>query len=116
MQDVRVTLAVARVLGAFLDDLAAEQYGYRLMQETGFSSGKIYQILARLEAAGWLQRHPEGTGRSGGPARVTYTMQPEAVPVARRAIAAVREDLAPRPTSHRIPRFGRQSAEYRGGG
>ena len=96
MKDVRVTLSVGVVLAIFLAELPDEQYGYKLMQETGFKSGKIYQILGRLEAAGWLRRHPEG-GKSEGPPRVTYTLVPEAVPLARRALAEANAVLNPTP-------------------
>ncbi|MGW5284454.1 PadR family transcriptional regulator [Streptomyces collinus] len=58
--DVRVTLAVAAVLGVFLERLDSDPgnhwcYGYELMGITGFPSGKLYPILARLESAGWLE-------------------------------------------------------------
>jgi hypothetical protein len=43
-----MTLAVAAVLRVFLDDPDAPRYGYELMRRTGFPSGKLYPILARL--------------------------------------------------------------------
>src|SRR5262249_52308029 len=54
VNEVRVTVAVACVLRVFLDDVGAPRYGYELMRLTGYPSGKLYPILARLEAAGWL--------------------------------------------------------------
>ena len=49
MSDVRVTVAVARVLREFVADASEPRYGYELMQLTGFPSGKLYPILARLQ-------------------------------------------------------------------
>ena len=57
--DFRITVAVARVLREFLVDAARPRYGYDLMRSTGFPSGKLYPILARLQHAGWLVRSAE---------------------------------------------------------
>ena len=55
-EDFRITVAVARVLREFLVDVAKPRYGYDLMQSTGFPSGKLYPILARLQhAGGWSE-------------------------------------------------------------
>ena len=59
MADVRMTIAVARVLREFLADVGEPRYGYELMQSTEFPSGKLYPILARLQHAGWLCRERE---------------------------------------------------------
>jgi PadR family transcriptional regulator, regulatory protein PadR len=53
---ISVTVATARVLRAFLADASRPRYGYDLMRETGYASGKLYPILARLTRAGWLER------------------------------------------------------------
>jgi PadR family transcriptional regulator, regulatory protein PadR len=37
-----------------LEDPTADYYGFALAEATGFPSGTIYPILARLEVAGWL--------------------------------------------------------------
>ncbi|MEW1934457.1 helix-turn-helix transcriptional regulator [Rhodococcus sp. NPDC079359] len=88
---VRITPNVQTVLSVFLDDLAEPQYGYSLMEQTDFSSGKIYTILARLESAGWLRRTEHDSRVSGGPPRVTYTVPPEVAPTVRRALAEASE-------------------------
>lgn len=97
MEDVRPTRAVLRILKAFLDDLGTAQYGYGLMRETGFSSAKVYQILARLDRAGWLDRFDDPTASpvSGGPPRITYRLQPTAVRAARHLVAEAEREFAP---------------------
>jgi DNA-binding PadR family transcriptional regulator len=106
MEGIRATRAVVRILKAFTDKLDAQPggrtqdhttYGYELMQETGFGSGKTYSILLRLVNAGWLERleNPEARPESGGPPRVTYQLRPEAVPAARRLVAEARKEFAP---------------------
>ncbi len=85
---VRITPAVHRVLTLILDDLTEPLYGYRIMDETGFPSGKVYQILDRLTAAGWLIRHDAG---SDAPRRITYTLPSESVPAVRRALSEAGE-------------------------
>jgi PadR family transcriptional regulator, regulatory protein PadR len=57
--EVRMTIAVATVLRIFLNDVSEPRYGYELMRLTGFPSGKLYPILARLQRAGWLIREQE---------------------------------------------------------
>ncbi|WP_196809634.1 helix-turn-helix transcriptional regulator [Nocardia sp. 348MFTsu5.1] len=85
--EVRITPAVKRVLELFLDDLSQPQWGYNIMATTGYPSGKVYQILERLEEAGWLTRHDAGhKARETGQRRTTYTMTAEAVPMIRRAL------------------------------
>ena len=93
MEQFRPTKAVVRILEEFLEDPQYTRYGYQLMMETGFSSAKTYQILARLTSAGWLDRHHDSSAspRSGGPPRVTYRLHSAAVPAARRLIAAQHE-------------------------
>jgi len=103
MNEVRATLAVLRVLKVFVDKIDDgdsrhhSTYGYELMQATGFNSGKVYQVLARLTSAGWLDRfdNPDASPESGGPPRITYRLRPEAVPAARRLVREAQADFAP---------------------
>ena len=106
MEDIRPTRAVVRILKAFTDKLDSQPggrtedyatYGYELMQETGFGSGKTYSILLRLVNAGWLERldNPDASPERGGPPRITYQLRPEAVPAARRLVAEARKKFAP---------------------
>jgi PadR family transcriptional regulator PadR len=98
MKTVRATLAVARVLRVFLDDLTTPQYGYGLMEATGYDSGKVYQIIARLKTAGWLERlnDPEAVPASGGPPRITYKLREDAVAMARRLVTEAEEEVTSR--------------------
>jgi DNA-binding PadR family transcriptional regulator len=103
MDQVRMTLAVAAVLRVFLDDVSAPRYGYELMRLTGFPSGKLYPILARLEAAGWLVKETEtiDPAEAGRPARRLYRLEASCIPVVRTELAAINEKLRPgttRPT------------------
>jgi PadR family transcriptional regulator, regulatory protein PadR len=94
---IRITVAVAAVLQVFLDDVAQPRYGYELMRATGFASGKLYPILARLETHGWLsgefeQVDPVAAGR---PPRRWYRLTEEGTAAARYELAALRRQLAP---------------------
>jgi DNA-binding PadR family transcriptional regulator len=99
MQNVRVTLAVATLLRTFLEDPAEPRYGYDLMRQTGFPSGKLYPILARLEAAGWLVKKIEHVdpATAGRPARRHYQLSGDGVVAARRELALVNAQLQPGP-------------------
>jgi PadR family transcriptional regulator PadR len=97
MADVRVTIAVARVLLEFLADVGESRYGYELMQLTGFPSGKLYPILARLQRIGWLSREREVIDpiQSGRPARYMYRITPDGIEAAQAELSALREQLSP---------------------
>jgi PadR family transcriptional regulator PadR len=97
MEEVRVTIAVAKVLRTSLDDIARPRYGYELMRLTGFPSGKLYPILARLQRAGWLVREQEeiDPAAAGRPARRLYRLSPDGVQAARRELAALAQQLRP---------------------
>jgi DNA-binding PadR family transcriptional regulator len=93
----QVTVSVAMVLRAFLDDPGRDRYGYDLMKETGFPSGKIYPLLARLLGAGWLAVVEEDIDPAavGRPARRGYRLTPEGIRVARLELARLNEQLRP---------------------
>lgn len=95
MSGMRVTLAVIYVLQAFLADVNRPRYGYDLMRETGFPSGKLYPILARLQRAGWLIRETEGIdpAEAGRPARRLYRLSPVGLAAARREVAELDQRL-----------------------
>jgi DNA-binding PadR family transcriptional regulator len=94
-----MTLAVAKVLRVFLDDLHRPRYGYELMQITGYPSGKVYPILARLEAAEWLVREKEDIDPSveGRPARYHYRLSEKGAATAQHDLAILSQQLAPPP-------------------
>lgn len=89
VEDVRITEAVAAVLRVFLDDAAEPRYGYELMRLTGFPSGKLYPLLARLLAAGWLVKQVEqiDPALEGRPARRLYRLTPDGASTARARLA-----------------------------
>jgi DNA-binding PadR family transcriptional regulator len=97
--EVRVTVAVARVLREFLDDLSQPQYGYELMRRTGYPSGKLYPILARLVHAGWLVREQEDVNpaQAGRPPRYLYRLSGQGVEAARQELAVLTAQLTRSP-------------------
>ncbi|WP_084434690.1 PadR family transcriptional regulator [Kibdelosporangium aridum] len=50
----KVTRSMEDVLYVFMDDPARSYYGYKLCESAGVSPGRLYPLLARLEATGWL--------------------------------------------------------------
>ena len=44
-----------KLLEPFLDEPQREWYGFDLLSRSGLRSGTVYPVLARLEAAGWLE-------------------------------------------------------------
>lgn len=101
-----MTLAVAQLLREFLDDPAEPRYGYELMQLTGFPSGKLYPLLARLHRAGLLVREWEDVDprKAGRPARCTYRLHPDGVESVQRELGVLSEQLRPVPTGRELPR------------
>ncbi|WP_261562769.1 PadR family transcriptional regulator [Frankia tisae] len=55
----QITLPTAAVLRLMLENPTADYYGFDLAKASGFPSGTIYPILARLEAAGWMASYWE---------------------------------------------------------
>lgn len=106
MADVRMTVAVAQLLREFLADPTEPVHGYELIQRTGFPSGKLYPLLARLHRAGllireWEQVDPREVGR---PARCSYRLSPGAAESVRRELAELSDQLRPSVTPHQLPR------------
>jgi PadR family transcriptional regulator len=93
----RVTMAVAAVLAALLEDPAADRYGLDLMRATGQPSGTLYPILVRLQRVGWVTSHWEEVDASaaGRPARRYYRLTPDGTAAARTELAAVHRRLGP---------------------
>jgi PadR family transcriptional regulator, regulatory protein PadR len=106
-----MTVATARLLRAFLADVSRRRYGYELMEETGFPSGKLYPILARLTRAGWLVREREDIdpASEGRPARYMYALTKSGTEAARIELATLSEQIAlPSPSLPRLrPEGGR---------
>jgi PadR family transcriptional regulator, regulatory protein PadR len=97
MQEVRITLAVLHVLREFVSDVARPRYGYELMEVTGYPSGKLYPILARLTKAGWLTRTRESAdpSQAGRPVRFTYKLTAGGAARARQVLAEESATLSP---------------------
>jgi hypothetical protein len=62
--DIRTTTNVAKVLRALLVSPTGQHYGYDLMRRTDLKSGNLYPILARLEAARWIEGHKDSISRA----------------------------------------------------
>ena len=109
---IRITIAVARVLREFLANVHRPRYGYDLMQVTGYPSGKLYPFLARLVEAGWLIREQEDIDRSraGRPVRYLYRLSEEGAQATQRELAAISEQLAP-PASEQLAPPGRPQSD-----
>ncbi len=70
----RKTSSLALLLAVFTTDPDAEWHGYSLMRVLGWPSGKLYPLLAALEAGGHLtSRLGEPTG-PGRPQRRLYRL------------------------------------------
>ena len=89
-------MAVAQLLRVFLVDVSQPRYGYELMRITGFPSGKLYPILARMTHAGWLTRQRENVdpAQEGRPVRYVYRMTDPGSREARYKLAALNETTA----------------------
>jgi DNA-binding PadR family transcriptional regulator len=94
--ELRMTTAVAKVVAAFLSDVAADRYGLDLIRVTGLPSGTLYPILVRLERAGWLTTSWEEIDPvvEGRPARRYYRLTPDGVVNGRRELAALHQQIA----------------------
>jgi PadR family transcriptional regulator PadR len=93
---VRITVAVARVLREFLADPSRPRHGYDLMRATGYPSGKLYPVLARLQHAGILARSAEevDTADAGRPARFLYRLTDDGAVLAGQELAVLSAQLS----------------------
>ncbi len=93
--------AIRGDLQAFLADIREQHYGYELMKITGFASGKLYPMLAKLQAAGWLETEMERVDPAtvGRPARRWYRLNHDGVAAARHEVAVLHQQTAPAPVS-----------------
>jgi PadR family transcriptional regulator PadR len=88
-----ITVPVARVLAALLDDPDGEHYGLEIIKATGLSSGTLYPILLRLERAGWVQSRWEGIDpvQARRPARRYYQLTNDGAAQARTSLVRLHE-------------------------
>lgn len=95
MGKARITAAMADILKVFLDDPRKSRHGFDLMKETGFSSGKIYPVLARLAEDGWLVREREDFDQQAadGPVRYLYRINLDFIAAASQEISRLGNEL-----------------------
>lgn len=87
----KMSSAVVRVLQTFLETPRSARYGLELGAATGLPSGTIHPVLARLEAAGWVESQWESVDPSAvrRPRRRFYRLTPAGTEQARTALAGV---------------------------
>jgi PadR family transcriptional regulator len=90
-----MTMAVTRVLAAFLEQPDVDRYGLDLMRATGAPSGTLYPILVRLQRAGWVRAAWEDvdTVQVGRPARRYYRLTADGRAAARMELASLYRQL-----------------------
>ncbi|ORT96471.1 transcriptional regulator [Frankia casuarinae] len=103
----RITLPTAAVLRLMLENPTAEYYGLDLARSSGFPSGTIYPILARLETAGWLASYWEEGElvKLERPRRRMYRLTGHGATAARNAVAETLARLGASPPGLQ-PRVG----------
>jgi PadR family transcriptional regulator PadR len=92
----RMTLQTHAVLSTLLREPRTEKYGLEIARESRLSTGTIYPILARLEAAGWLESGWEDIDESaeGRRKRRYYRLTGVGVREARRAAETTRRMIS----------------------
>lgn len=99
----RMTIPTQLVLRALLAEPTAELYGSEIAGAAGLMSGTVHPILARLEAAGWVESRWEDVDPkvAARPARRYYCLTGAGADLALAQLALVRRPqagrLAPRP-------------------
>src|SRR3989440_1051313 len=103
---MRLSVAKAKVLQAFLEEPAGEQYGFGLIRATGVKSGSLYPILDGLQRDGWIEGREEAIDvrKDGRPKRQMYRLTALGAREARSPGAEVHRALGPRPAW--LPDYG----------
>src|SRR5438067_6470742 len=93
----RLTIQAQLVLNVLLRDIREERYGLEIAREAHLPSGTIYPILARLEAAGWLESGWENIDESseGRRRRRYYKLTGRGVRGARRILETTKSLMFP---------------------
>ncbi len=91
----RMTLQTQAVLAQMLQVPTGEHYGLELARAASLSSGTIYPILARLEAAGWVSSAWEDIDetKAGRRARRYYRLTGEGEAAARSELRSTSQKL-----------------------
>jgi PadR family transcriptional regulator PadR len=77
-REPRLTLASLKVLRVFLESATQRLAGSEVHTLAGVSTGTLYPILLRLEAAGWLESEWESINprEAGRPRKRFYRLTP----------------------------------------
>jgi PadR family transcriptional regulator, regulatory protein PadR len=104
----RLTTQTLAVLEAMIEHPDVEWYGFDLSRRSGVGPGTLYPMLARLFAAGWLERRWERVDPSlvGRPRRRFYSLSGAGELAARSAVGARGSGLSPHAAGHLKPRPG----------
>jgi PadR family transcriptional regulator len=92
-----MTAPLERVFRVFLDDPAAQRYGYDLMKAAGLPSGTLYPLLARLEARGLVASAWETPQQDGERPRRYYRLTGDGIATARLELAQLSARRRPGP-------------------
>jgi PadR family transcriptional regulator, regulatory protein PadR len=97
---VVLSRAKVKVLGVFLADPTAEQYGFGLMRATKVPAGTLYPMLERLEELGWIESHDEEIDEraAGRPRRRLYRLTGVGIRQATEAVEEFYRDLGVAPS------------------
>jgi PadR family transcriptional regulator PadR len=85
----KMTLQTQLVLGALLEDPAAEMYGLEICAAAGLPSGTISPMLRRLEDFGWVTSRWEEVdpAEEGRARRRFYRINPNSISTVQAALA-----------------------------
>ena len=96
---MKLSVPRAKVLRAFLEVPAQEQYGFGLMRSTQVKSGSLYPILESLERDGWIESREEEIDEraEGRPRRRMYRLTDRGHQEGGKALAQFYQELGARP-------------------
>jgi PadR family transcriptional regulator PadR len=86
----KMTIQTGMILEQMVKNPADAMYGLELMNVINLKSGTVYQILARLERAGWLTSEWEDPAvheAEKRPRRRMYRLTPDGIEQARRVVS-----------------------------
>jgi len=88
MAEPRITRSVLAIFAVLRGDVAEPRFGMEIAKAAGLSHTTIYDTLARMEAARWLQSEWESTDahKEARPRRRMYRLTPLGEQVAIRAL------------------------------
>ncbi|SEH01233.1 Transcriptional regulator PadR-like family protein [Nonomuraea solani] len=99
-----ITPATVDVIEALMADLNA-RWDLEIVKASGRAPGSVYLVLDRLERSGWVTSAWEADSVREGPRRRLYRLTGDALPAARRAVAA-HAAAAHQPIGQSLPQPG----------